>query len=133
MKNNYDALCKSIQLLNTESQVNQNNNFDSKNISPFKKIDMCPLIDAYVDRLDNIEKNYMDISHEFKLFKENFNSLKNNKNESFEILRKNKIFWYTKKVNIWIVIGIIASFTIGLVNIIIQIIPKITASLNTSP
>ena len=125
LKNNYDSLCRSIQLFNSESQFNQDGNLDPKNISPFKKLDMCPLIDAYVVRLDSIEKNYKNLSHDFKLFSEDFNSFKSNTNDSFKILRKNKSVGETKKVNTWLIVGIIASFALGLVNIIIKIIQKV--------
>ena len=121
LKSNYDAICQTIKAYHD----NENSQSDSKDLSPFGKMDMCPLIDAYVNKLKTLEGHYIDISSKLQSSKEVFETFKDNTNESFKTMRQNKSFAQTKKVNVWIIIGIILSFLLGIFNILLKLLPNI--------
>jgi len=79
LKSNYDAICQTIKAYydNDDSQS------DSKDLSPFAKMDMCPLIDAYVNTLKTLDEHYRDISNKLQLSEDVFKPFKHNTNESF--------------------------------------------------
>jgi len=45
-------------------------------------------------------------------------------------MRENKSFAETKKVNTWIIIGVILSFLLGIFNILLKLLPNIIPNIS---
>lgn len=124
LRKNYELLRQEMASITESREIFKGNQGDRVHFSPFQKLGMHPLVTMYEERLKKIEKEFPSFEQKINDIKEQFKASKEMTNDKIQLLKDEKKSKESKKVNRWVIIGIISSIIIGLIGIILKFIPS---------
>lgn len=129
LRKSYESLHQIMTSVGESRKRFKENQVDRVHFSPFQKFDMSPLVTMHEERFKKIEKEFLSFEQKINDMKEHFKTSKDITNGSVKFLRDEITSKESKKVNRWVITGIIFSIIIGLIGIILRFIPSLPVHL----